>query len=105
MTDAPRRISGMPVNMDITGYALPWKDEQPVMLQVTGADELSVPVFSTQEKAEEFRREFPGVVDYDKLKKIDNMWEFLSSIPEEFHVIVDPHRHENGKVRYKLIQR
>jgi hypothetical protein len=108
MTDipgGPRRVSNRVLPTNVTGYLMPWRNDQPVWLQVPGGgSDLYIPLFTNREKlvAEMARIAMP----YDGIKKIDDSREFLDSIPthapgtnRKIHVIVDFHQ-VDGRVRY-----
>ena len=85
--------------IDITGYALAlyYPSNQPV--RVTMDDTEFLLLCSTKEKLEEWlaRLNIIGVV----LKKVDEPWEFLRSIP--IPVMLDPWITPEGKIRFTLV--
>lgn len=100
MTQPPRPI-GTPRTVDISGHVLPWADGWPVLIVMEGSPDLCVPVFSTVEKLVDMMAQ----IGYQSIKLIDDPHEFLDSVPPDLRVVIDPHFHENGRVRYTEILR
>jgi hypothetical protein len=99
---APRRISNRVLDVDITGYATPWLDGQPLLLRMPGTSDLFVAVFSTPEKLKVLCNEY-GLA-YDNIKQITNQAEFLVDVLPHARIAVDPYKHENGRMRFTEIQ-
>lgn len=103
MTQPPRPVGTPPRIVDITGHVIPWNDG-PVLLTMAEADDnLYLPVFSTVEKLTDMM--MLTEIAYQSIKRIDDRREFLDSLPADVRVIIDPHFHESGRVRYTEILR
>lgn len=102
MTQPPRPI-GTPRTVDITGHVLAWGDGEPVLMVMMGSSDLCVPIFSTVEKLVAMMT--LTRIDYQSIKQIDDPHEFLDSVPPDLRVVIDPHFHENGRIRYTEILR
>ena len=102
MTDIPppAYIGDRLKEVDVTGYLFPWNAGQPFFLKIEGSDSTYIPVFENKEKLDDAMDGIP----YQKVKKIDDGWEFLDSIPLEYTVIVNLVKTE-GKCRYTQIFR
>lgn len=103
MGDSPRQI-GLDENIVLTGCLMPWSDEtnQPAFVFVIGESKPCIPLFTDQKKLNVFSEDF-GLM-FDRVKHIDDGFEFLDSIPKEVDIIYNPRKHED-KVRYKLVKR
>jgi hypothetical protein len=106
-----RRISDQVLLVNVTGYLLPWWQNQAVFLEMP--DKMNIdkflPLFTTRGGLVQLMR-YIGV-PFDQIKKIDDSGEFLDSIPshapsgEKIHIIIDPHYVENNRIRYTEILR
>lgn len=100
----PKRISDVAHEMTLTGYlSLFYSDQQPVLLNMDGTDDLFLAVFSTKVKLDQYLRDYPTA--YDKIIQIDDGDEFLGSIPKSIRVIGDPYKHGNMKIRFMELTR
>ncbi len=102
----PYRTSDRTVSLCIDGYLMPWDPEtdQPYFIHVVGdGPKLYLQVFSTVEKLRTGSLAFfyPDAT----IKKIDEQWEFLASIPREIEIMIDPFITAEGRVRYQQILR
>jgi len=89
----------VPTVATLTGCLFPWgADEQPVLLAMPGTDTDYLPVFTSADKLEVTMDTVK--VAYAKIKQIMDSDEFLSSIPLDIEIIVDPWITLEGKVRY-----
>jgi hypothetical protein len=105
MTEGPRRASSVLRAIDITGYLMPAEaNRQPVLLRMPGTDNRYIAVFSTNEKLLRLWRDYPQLPAYRRIQKIDDGLEFITSLKENNHpelcLIVDPYRHDSGKLRW-----
>lgn len=66
----------VPRAISITGYVIPWRNGEPVLLEMAGCNDYFLPVFSLPEK---LRAAMSGI-QYDSVKKIDNGLEFVDSL-------------------------
>lgn len=108
---APRSVTEQLRAIDISGYLLPWNrsSNAPLYCVIAGSPDIFVPVFSTVEKLDTY---FDAAnIDYDSIKKIEEMNEFLSNFPYRFatgqrlRVIIDPWVNERNNTRFTEILR
>jgi hypothetical protein len=99
MHQKPRRVSRRELKVNVTGYVSPFYiDNQPVLLNMSGTEDLFLALFSTPQKLEaEMAR---AGIEYDKIVKVTDGPNFLESVAFRVRVIVDPHLHGNGRVRF-----
>lgn len=114
MTDKPKppwSVTEQLRDINISGYLLPWNrgDNGPVYCMIAGTPDIFVPVFSTSEKLDAY---FDAAkIEYDSIKQIEEMHEFLSSFPyrmatgERIRVIIDPWVNERNNTRFTEILR
>ena len=95
---APRRISDRTLSVRITGYLVPWVPEGPLLLAVPGTSDLFVAVFSTKRRLQACCLDYQ--LEYASIKKVTDGREFLAEVLPHFRVLIDPHRHTNGLLRY-----
>ena len=100
----PRETGNLGVFV-ITGMLMPWvEDEGPCLLTILGLEgKFGLPLFSTEEKLDA-----AGVqlgLRHTSVKQITDQDEFLSNLPEEVEVIIDPWRTPEGKARYFRVPR
>ena len=106
---APRRISNRVLDVNLTGYlslflqGTNMTGAQPVWLEQPGSPHLYLAVFSSKERIDIFLVDYP--ISYDKIIHIDDGLEFISSIPREYKIIIDPYKHTNGRMRYSEVFR
>ncbi len=102
MEEGPK-YTGRRLDVSLTGGLIPWDGNQPALLNVPGSTHNYMPIFTTQEKLEQLmtRAQTP----YDSIKQIQDGREFLTSIPGEIHIMVDPYYTPEGKVRWAEIFR
>jgi hypothetical protein len=93
-------------NLDLTGYLIPWKedDNHPLLVSLTR----DVPhgymlVFSTKEKLDNFFKEFPDI-GYDLIKEIEDNNLFLDGLDAGAKAILDPEKQESGTIRFTEIK-
>lgn len=117
MKDGPRQISDRILDVDLTGYLIPGTGDGPVVLGMPGTTAQYLPIFSTLEKLQALLSEY--AIDYVDVKTIDDTQEFLRTLPPtadvmingklvetvELRLIVDPHKHENGLLRFTEVLR
>lgn len=97
MEDAPK-ATGSVIPVRIKGCIFPTFKGEPVLLRVPSSDFLYLPIFSTLEK---FLVIFDKLkFEHDKIMKIDDTKEFLSSIPPDVKVAIDFRFTEKGLVRW-----
>ena len=75
----PQRITNELHSLSLRGYLFPWKNGQPVFVNMTGSSDLFLPVFSTLDGLETMMHGLDTL--YDGVKRIDHPGEFLGSIP------------------------
>ncbi len=103
---APRRTGKPPEEVVLTGMVLPWHSGMPSLIELPGAGNTwleAVVVFSTVEKLEAAVKAIG--LPCERIKKIDEHWEFLASIPPELLVVVDPWVTPQGTTRYTQVLR
>ena len=95
--EPPKRITGNLLPVELTGYLLLWDGSSPRLLGVPGAATDFVAVFSTPERLESMCAVygFPTM-----LARIADGEAFLALALPHVRVMVDPHQHENGKLRW-----
>jgi hypothetical protein len=99
--DAPKP-TGKISAVTVTGSLMPWKEGQPVFMMVQGSPHTYLPLFSTEEELRQVMGDL-GVTDYS-MKMVENLEEFLASVPPEIPVIFNPHR-VGDKTRWTELQR
>lgn len=97
----PYPVPGVePQDVSLAGKLIPWDDEenQPILLRVPDSEEPYLVLFSGVESL----RVFLGLlgVRVDRIKRVDDPVDFLSSLHPSIHVIVDPYFTLEGKVRF-----
>jgi hypothetical protein len=103
-----RRVSE-PHIVSVTGHVLPWLDDHPVFLGMKGSEAQFLPLFSSVEKLREMMRMLD--VTYHSIKKIDDGYEFIDSIPRhlpsgtQIRIIIDPYLNAEGKTRFAEVLR
>jgi hypothetical protein len=100
----PPAALSAPFELDIDGYILPLRRGQPVWLEIPGLPGHALPIFSDQAALDRAEVELPGF-SYDRRQKIDDGPEFLSSIPQNIDVIIDPWITERQTTRYRRVYR
>ena len=106
--EAPRRISDREVSITITGYFMPTEAPNvPVLLGMTGTDDLFICVFSTEAKLAAAMADFE--VGYARVAVVTDGVELLDDIramnasggrPYQIRLAIDPHKADNGRVRF-----
>ena len=108
MTFPPRQISDKVYEIDITGYLFPWIKDHPVLVTLPGTPDLFLPMFKTESALRNSMAE--GDVDYDSIKRIDDVDEFLESLPlkvsdRKIWLMTDPVIIEAGTTRFRELLR
>jgi hypothetical protein len=110
MSDVPPwQVSAQFQKIDIVGHVIPWRDDQPVMMMLTGTTDWFLPVFASVEKLRELMA--ATKTEYDSFKQVDDQPEFLKSIPpetltgERIRIMVDPYITRHGTTRFREIIR
>lgn len=99
----PRRVSNKVLHLDLTGAIFLWREEAPVLTQLQRGGDLYLPLFSLKSNLDRFLKDYP--IPYDRIKQVSDGPEFLSSIPPGIKVMLDPHKHENGRMRFREVFR
>lgn len=102
----PRLISDREVPINITGYFMPTLEPSaPVLIGMSGTDDLFIAVFSTEEKLIELMSVFK--IAYERVSIVTSGRELLDEIeannqtggrPYRVRLAVDPHKTEEGRV-------
>lgn len=106
-TEGPKPTGKPEQGVTLTGALLPWKDGQPVLMQMPGAPFNYLPCFHDVGEAQSFLEEWS--IEYDSIKQIDNGDEFLESLlpyflSDHLKVIMDPWTTDEGRVRFLELQ-
>lgn len=97
----PKPISKLR-DVRITGYLLLMRTKtQPCLVDIAGSDKLYLPVFSSHKKLKAFLKVCP--LEYLKISQVTDGREFIESVMPQTTVILDPHRHESGTIRYTQV--
>ena len=108
--EPPRRTDKPEEFIELSGKVMGWysNTEQPVMIKVLGAgDRFYLPLFDDPEYAVKFLGH-AGVVygqAFTGFKQVSDGPEFLSEIPTEIGVMVNPWFTDEGKVRWTEVLR
>jgi hypothetical protein len=97
----PRRINDKLQDIDINNYVFAWHNEQPVIITIIGSSTPCIPIFAEVEK---LHKMLSGVVEYTSIKQIDDMHEFIASVPPRINIIYDLHKTNQGRLRYNLLR-
>jgi hypothetical protein len=105
MLEKPTPIGNPTRDITLNNALFPWYTDtaQPVLAIVTGSDNFHLPCFSSIEKLALFMNQ--AGIKYDSVKQIEDEREFLSSIPLDILVILDPYYTPKGTVRYTQVLR
>jgi hypothetical protein len=108
MSGGPHRISDREVPIAVTGYFMPTcAPNRPVLIGMSGTDDLFIAVFSTEEKLAETMRTLG--IEYARVSIVTNGSELLDDIatmnetggrPYRIRLAVDPYKADNGNVRF-----
>jgi len=104
MNDIPPPKQIGPVKeLALTGQLMPWKNSQPVLLnmQGVGPDTFYLPLF---EEEDQLRSVLVGI-EFESIKMVEDGAEFLDSIPLDVIVITNLRFTEEGNVRFHQVQR
>ena len=99
----PQRTNRPPETVTLTGLLFPWRNGQPVLLNVFGSPSLHL--FCFKEKSNLLDICARAGASFDTVKQIDDGPEFLSSVPDEIVIALNPHFTPEGKIRYTQVQR
>lgn len=95
----PRFISDKIDPLDINGYILAGDDHGPMLVRMDGTEDLFIPIFSTKEKLVEFAALYE--LTFTRARAIEMVEAFVDGMRSAgLRIIVDPYRHENGRMRY-----
>jgi len=100
----PRPTGHPPEEVTLTGKVFPWEDGCPVFLRIAGSPFRWLPCFSDASKLRGFLEQCG--VSHERIKVIDDHRGFIESFPRkrsdgmEIRLMIDPHRTEEGKIRY-----
>jgi hypothetical protein len=103
---APWRTGKPPEEVLLDGMLLPWHAGMPSLIELPGAGDThlqAVVVFSTVAKLEAAVKAIS--LPCSSIKRIDEHWAFLASIPAELLVVVDPWVTPQGTTRYTQVLR
>lgn len=99
----PRRVVGAPVrSLDLTGMLLAFADGQPVLLRMPESEQLYLPCFGTIADLLEVLGRVGAA--HDRIKKIDDGPEFVTSIPPSVEVILNV-RWKGSRIRFTQVLR
>ncbi len=102
--ELPPRPTGKPAeHCSIAGCLFPWRDEEPVLLQMPMSQHVYLPVFSDETRLRSLM--IRAGVAFDEIKRIDEQDEFLVSLPPKIVVIKDPWFTVQGTVRFLQVLR
>ena len=73
-------------------------NDQPVLLGIPGSPHLYLACFSTPEKLQG-TMELAGIA-FDKIKQVEEGYDFFTSIPRDVKIILDPYFLPNGRIRF-----
>lgn len=102
MEDQAPKPTGRYRDVSLTGCLIPWKGGQPVFMSMPGSPLSYLATFTTEAKLRAVMVEIG--IEIDSIKNIDDGTEFLSSIPLDVPVIIDPHR-VGDKTRWTEVKR
>lgn len=95
--------------LDIKNYVFAWNNGGPVWVSLNGTDDIFLPVFSTVEMLHAMFDDMDITID---IKKIDDQYGFLASVPltiegteQRIRVILNPQRTNRGTTRFTEIVR
>lgn len=96
--------------IDLTGMLFPATAEaQPIWLNITGSDDLYLPLFKTLSDLNTAMRTLN--ISCDIVKRIDNHQIFLESVPYKFYddtrirIIIDPRPSDTGTILFTEVYR
>jgi len=93
----PRRVSSDEFRIDVTGcLSLFMNNNQPAWIEIPGTTDLFLALFTTKERLDLFLADYP--IAHDKIVQVEDGPEFLSSVGLSARVVIDPYKHENGRV-------
>ena len=101
----PRPVGTPPKEVTLDGALLAFTGDEPVMINVHGSDAIHLPCFSDEENLLRFMVSTLEESEVVHSKAISDQDEFLSSLPKEVIVILDPEFEPDGRVRYTEILR
>jgi len=93
-------------SVDLEGYLIPYRDDNPFVVQYDDSEDIFVPVFSSMSILDDHMHQIAlledRIIEY-KLNTIGDHSEFLASVWEQgFRVIIDPVQTSSG-VKWKEI--
>ena len=98
----PKPTGKPPESINLTGKVFAWRNEQPVLMNVTDSPHLYVACFSTVEQLQSLYER--ANISYDSIKSITDGDEFLDSFEDtDIKIILNPHYTETGRIRYTQI--
>lgn len=95
--------TGRQSEIDLTGSLMPWKNGQPVLLSVPGSTSFYLPLFSRGEQLESIMSR--ANTSYESIKQVSDGRDFLSSIPNDIKVMVNPYFTPEGRLRWTEVLR
>lgn len=106
MPDEGPKSTGRSQSIILVGMLMPfYKDNSPVLVQMTGSDVKYIPVFKNKHDLEIGM--ISACATYDKIRQIEeNVADFLQSLTEapfDLRLMVNPH-YVKGKLRYLEIE-
>ena len=102
MPDEAPKPTGRYRDVSLSGCLFAWKEEQPVFMRMPGSTSVYLPIFTMETKLHQAMTDIK--IESYSIKKIDNGSEFLSSIPTEIVVIIDPYRVEGPEERLRWME-
>lgn len=103
MEEEGPRPTGRQSDVTLTGSYIPWKDDQPVFLNVPGSEKDYLPLFSDPEKLRAVMNR--AGAEYESVKRVHDGREFHESIPPTIPIMYDPYFTSAGRVRWIEVQR
>jgi hypothetical protein len=94
-----------PVSIERGIIAFDAQDDEVVLLQMDGSDDLFLPVFTTEEKLISFLPRVLGARAVIETKIIASTESFLRSVAPHVRIAVDPHLTPEGMVRFEEVIR
>jgi hypothetical protein len=102
--EPPTRTGTPPRAVELSGQLIAWgKDDQPVLLRVTGSPQWHLPCFASEGQLR--TQSWRAGVGFHKIKRIEDGREFLTSVPSDVLVITGLHFAPTGRVRYLQVVR
>jgi hypothetical protein len=104
MSEPPKQV-GPERDVTLTGMLFPWRDDQPVLVHLTGdgTGTFCLPLFRDEDRLRAVLGAFG--VPFASIKMVEDGPEFLESLPRDIAVIADLRITDEGRLRYLQIRR